>query len=129
MLTLSVMPFILLVPMLEVNDTHLFNPLWPEHARLHEVWQLVTNAALGLACLWLAWWKGRVRAAAMLGLLVTTGFLTAYALRTTYGGSMRHTDGTELTIFTLNSSLLVMLGASVALAILAWHPRSSVAGR
>lgn len=126
-LTLSVIPFVLIVPLLEINATHVFNPLWPKHARLHEVWQLATNVALGTSCLWLAWWKSRVRAAASLGLLVTTGFLVAFALRTTYGGSMRHADGTELTVFGLNSSFLVMLFASVALAFLAWRPRSTVA--
>ncbi len=120
-LSLSVMPFLLIVPLLEINETHVFNPLWPEHARLHEVWQLATNVALALACLWLAWAEGRVRAAALLGLLVTGGFLFAYFLRHAYGGSMRHTDGTELAVFGMNSSLLVMLGASLALALLAWR--------
>ncbi len=122
-LSLSVMTFVLIVPLLEISETHVFNPLWPGHARLHEVWQLATNVGLGLTCLWLAWFGGRVRAASLLGLLVTAGFLIAYALRHSYGGSMRHTDGSELMVFGINSAVLTMLVASVALAIVAWPVR------
>ena len=119
-LSLSVMTFVLIVPLLEISDTHVFNPHWPGHARLHEVWQLVTNMSLGILCLWLAWIEDRVRAAALLGLLVTAGFLVAYFLRDSYGGSMRHTDGSELMVLGINSSLVTMVAASVALAIVAW---------
>lgn len=123
--SLSVMTFVLIVPLLEINGTHVFNPLWPGHARLHEVWQLATNVALGLVCLWLAWFGKRVRTASLLGLLVTTGFLIAYALRHSYGGSMKHTDGSELMVFGINSAVLTMLAATVALAIVAWPVRIS----
>lgn len=124
-LSLSVMTFVLLVPLLEINETHVFNPLWPGHARLHEVWQLATNFSLGLVCLWLAWFGGRVRSASLLGLLVTGGFLIAYALRQTYGGSMRHTDGSELIVFGVNAGVLTMVAATVALAIVAWRAKAS----
>ncbi len=117
------MPFVLLVPLLEIGDTHVFNPLWPEHARLHEVWQLATNFSLGLACLWLAWIKDKVRAASALALLVTGGLLAAFLLKDLYGGSMRHTDGTEFLVLGINSAVLVMMAASLALAVLAWPGR------
>ncbi len=119
-LSLIVMTFVLIVPQLEISETHVFNPLWPGHARLHEVWQLATNVVLGLSCLWLAWFGDKVRAASLLGLLVTGGFLVAYVLRNSYGGSMRHTDGSELMAFGINSGVLTMLAASVALTIVAW---------
>ncbi len=63
--------------------------------------------------------------AALLGLLVTAGFLIAYALRRSYGGSMRHTDGSELMVFGINSAVLTMLAATIALAIVAWPVRLS----
>lgn len=119
-LSLCLLPFLLIVPVLEINETHVFNSAWPSHARLHEVWQLVTNFAIGLFCLWLAWRAGKVRAAALLALTATGGFLIAYVLRASYGGSMRHTDGTELMVAGINSSMLVMLIASIVLAALAW---------
>lgn len=119
-LSLSVLTFVLVVPLLEVNETHVFNPAWPEHARLHEVWQLITNVAVGLICLWLAWFGDRVREASLLGLTVTGGFLAAYFIRTSYGGSMRHTDGSELMVFGINAAVLTMAAAFFALAIIAW---------
>lgn len=120
LLTLAVLVFALVVPILEVGETHVFNPLWPEHARLHEVWQLLTNSALGAVCLWLAWGQGRVRLASGLALLVTGGFLASFALASTYGGSMRHTDGSEIAVAGVNAGVLVMVAASMILAAIAW---------
>ncbi len=128
-LSLSVMIFVLVVPLLEVNDTHVFNPAWPGHARLHEVWQLITNVALGLICLWLAWFAHKVRAASLLGLTVTGGFLAAYFIRASYGGSMRHTDGSELMLLGVNAAVITMVAASSALAVIAWIGSSADARR
>ena len=119
LLTLAVATFGLLVPVLEISETHLFNPLWPPHARLHEGWQLVTNSAIAGVCLWLAWRKGDVRGAALLALVVVAGFLAAFGLSATYGGSMLHTDGSEIAIGGVNVAVLVMVLAGVILAILA----------
>lgn len=119
LLTLAVATFGLMVPVLEISETHLFNPLWPPHARLHEGWQLVTNSAIAAVCLWLAWRKGDVRGAALLALVVVAGFLAAFGLRATYGGSMLHTDGSEIAIGGVNVAVLVMVLAGAILAILA----------
>jgi hypothetical protein len=35
------------------NRTHLFNPAWPPHAKLHDAWTVVLGAALGGTALWL----------------------------------------------------------------------------
>lgn len=35
------------------NRTHLFNPAWPPHAKLHDAWTLVLGVALGGTALWL----------------------------------------------------------------------------
>ena len=94
-LTVSVSTFLLVVPILEISGTHVFNPHWPAHARLHEVWQLTTNAGLAMLSLWLAWRTKHLRIASAVGLMVTTGFLAAFSLSDGYGGSMRHTDATS----------------------------------
>jgi hypothetical protein len=84
------------IPVLEINDSHLFNPDWPPHARLHEAWQLGTNAGLALTAVWLAF-KGLPRLASGLALLIVAPLLIAYALRSGFGGSMSR-DGLNDTI-------------------------------
>ena len=32
--------------LLDIGNTHLFNPDWDEHARVHEVWRLSTNSLI-----------------------------------------------------------------------------------
>lgn len=47
LVTVGIVFYALVVPIFEINASHVFNPHWPPHARLHEVWQLATNCALG----------------------------------------------------------------------------------
>jgi len=87
--------FVVVLPVLEVGPTHLVNPTWPAHARIHEAWQLLSNACLSLACLWLAFRKGEVRWAGLLGLCLTLPFLVAVLLQGLYGGSLTHVQNGE----------------------------------
>lgn len=105
--TIGALTYGLLVPVLEINSTHLFNPDWTPHARLHEAWQLATNTGLALFCLWLAWFRNNVRLPGVLAMFITGGFLFAYAIRSTYGGSMVHSDGSEKAIMGLNLGVVV----------------------
>ncbi len=107
LLTLGILTYGLLVPVLEISSTHVFNPNWPAHALLHEVWQLITNSMLGLYCLWLIWMKEKVVLPSLLGMLVTGGFLVAYLLKGLYGGSMVHTDGSEISLLGINAGVMV----------------------
>lgn len=112
------------VPVFEINATHVFNPEWAPHARLHEVWQLVTNTSLGLLCLWLAWVKGNIRAASALGIFIMGGFLLAYATRAFYGGSMVLSDGSEKMLLGLNLGVLSFtVGILLSLAAIALERR------
>lgn len=121
LITLGALIYGLAVPILEINATHVFNPEWPPHARLHEVWQLITNSSLALLALWLAWFRNEVRLASVLAILVTGGFLIAYAIRNTYGGSMILSDGSEKMISGINLGvagfgLVIALSASALLS-------------
>jgi hypothetical protein len=107
--------FILVVPYLEIGQTHVFNPDWPAHARLHEVWQLLTNAGIALLSLWALWRAERPVLAGGLALLVSGPFMAAYLLRHQYGGSMQHSDGSELLLLGLNPAVYLLAGISVAL--------------
>lgn len=105
LLTLGVLTFGVGVPLLEINATHVFNPDWTPHARIHEVWQLFTNSWLALLCLWFVWARSEIILPAIIGLAVTGGFLIAYFIRGSYGGSMKYLDGTEKLVFGINIGL------------------------
>ncbi len=113
--TFSVLLYAVVVPFLEINDTHVFNPNWTPHVRIHEVWQLITNTSIGILCLWLVWKKNQVMLPGILSMLITGGFLVAFFLKDTYGGSMKYLDGNEKTLLGINIGLL---GFGFAFALL-----------
>lgn len=115
-LFLCVLPFGLLTPILEISPTHVFNPDWPGHARLHVAWQLATNSALALLCVWLAWRRNKAKLAATIALIVTCGFLFAFALSRFYGGTMQHSDGSELLVGGVNVAVALMTVSALGLA-------------
>jgi len=114
-ITFSIVLYAIAVPFLEINNTHVFNPDWTPHAKIHEVWQLITNTGIGLLCLWLVWIKKETKISALLSLLVTGGFLLAFSLKELYGGSMKYLDGSEKTLFGIN---IGVLGFGVAFLLL-----------
>ncbi|MEW7291058.1 hypothetical protein [Aquimarina sp. 2304DJ70-9] len=101
-ITFSVVLYAIVVPYLEINTTHVFNPDWTPHARIHEVWQLFTNTSIGILCLWLVWKKREVLLSSTLSMVITGSFLIAFALQDMYGGSMKFLDGSENTILGIN---------------------------
>lgn len=105
-ITFSVILYAVVVPFLEINETHVWNPDWTPHVRIHEVWQLITNSSIGALCLWLVWFKKETNLSALLSLFVTGGFLLAYILKDTYGGSMKYLDGSEKTVLGINIGVL-----------------------
>ena len=118
LVTVGIVFYALVVPIFELNETHLFNPGWEPHVRLHEAWQLTTNCAIGLFSLWLVWWRGNIRLSSLMTFFVTGGFLLAYVLRDSYGGSMVLSDGSEKLIFGINLGLFAY-SLAIALALLA----------
>ena len=45
----------------DLNVTHLFNPDWPGHAKLHDAMSFIMSMGLGGAALWLIWEPERRR--------------------------------------------------------------------
>lgn len=130
MVTVGIVFYAVVVPILEINDTHVFNQAWEPHARLHETWQLFTNTAIGAYSVWLVWVRDNLRLASLLTLFVTGGFLMAYWLRDGYGGSMVLTDGSEKMILGVNLGLfaytLAILLAGLAVALERRRPDRSL---
>ena len=105
-ITFSVFLYAIVVPFLDINETHIWNPDWTPHVRIHEVWQLITNSSIGVVCLWLVWCKKEVQLSTLLSLIVMGGFLLAFFLKDGYGGSMKYLDGSEKTLFGINIAIL-----------------------
>lgn len=114
-ITFSIILYAIAVPYLEINATHVFNPDWTPHVRIHEVWQLITNTSIGILCLWLVWVKKETKISAILSLLITGGFLLAFILQEFYGGSMKYIDGSEKTLLGIN---IGVLGFGIAFILL-----------
>lgn len=106
LLTFGIIIYAVGVPILEINSTHVFNPDWTPHAKIHEVWQLITNSSIGLFSFWLVWHKQKIVIPSILGLLITGGFLLAFVIQDLYGGSMKYLDGSEKTLLGINIGVL-----------------------
>lgn len=105
-MTFGILIYAIGVPILEINNTHVFNQDWTPHARIHEVWQLLTNSGIGLFSFWLVWNKQKIIVPSLLGLLITGGFLVAFVLKDFYGGSMKYLDGSEKAVLGINIGIL-----------------------
>ncbi|MEQ8421674.1 MAG: hypothetical protein RIB64_16815 [Arenibacter algicola] len=114
-ITFSILLYAIVVPFMEINATHVFNPNWTPHVRIHEVWQLITNSGIGLFSIWLVWGKNETKISAILSLLVTGGFLVAFMLQEFYGGSMKYLDGSEKQLLGIN---IGVLGFGIAFILL-----------
>ena len=108
------------LPMLaEFNATHVVNPDWPGHARLHNVWLIVQNALLGLLSLYLLWIqpsREKLLIAGSIGAIIFGGFLIAGATAPLYGGSLTDAgaevvvvDGTDINVYVLGASFVLSL--------------------
>jgi len=120
LISLGVLVYMVLIPYLEMNASHVFNPQWPGHARLHEVWQLTTNISLGLVALWLSWKEQRIQMAAVISICVMGGVLVAHMSEGLYEGTLlsgniaRTVLGLELAAFV---ALVVVILSVVAILI------------
>ncbi len=119
LITFCVVIFAIVIPVLEVNDSHVFNATWPAHARFHEVWQLITNCGIGLLCLWLAWINDSIRLASVLVVLVMGGVLVAHGIQDSYSGSILSGNtsktilGMELAAFAASLAVAMAIGAAL----------------
>ena len=72
--------------LLDIGDTHLFNPDWDEHSRVHEVWRLVTNFMIAFLGLYLIWKKNMHSIASLLSLCMILGFMISVITMPFYNG-------------------------------------------
>lgn len=93
------------------------------HARVHEVWQLLTNTALGRYAAWRLWRHHDLRTASVINSVVMVSFLAAFLVRDSYGGSMVVEGRGELRLLGLNIAVFGFWLALLCNAAAVWLQR------
>ncbi len=70
----------------DTGHTHLLNPDWDAHSRVHEVWRLSTNIFIAVIGLYLLWVKNYLLLPALLSSCIVLGFFSAIFTMSLYGG-------------------------------------------
>ena len=111
----------------DLNETHLFNPDWSPHARMHGAWLLFSGACIAGFSLFRAWVHDELIVPSVVGLLFVSGFWLAALSTPFYGGALVDHDGYKDTLLGLNANVLVFLvvtGTLVTVLIYAMRSRS-----
>ncbi|MEL6574193.1 MAG: DUF6640 family protein, partial [Pseudomonadota bacterium] len=88
-----------LVPAIaDLNETHLFNPLWSDHARFHGAWFLAFTAGIAVIALFLIWVRDDVFLPIAFGLMFVAGFWVATVFGPAYGGALVDDNGYVQTV-------------------------------
>ena len=70
----------------DTGHTHLLNPDWDAHSRVHEVWRLSTNILIAGIGLYLLWVSNYLILPALLSSCIVLGFFSAIFTMSLYGG-------------------------------------------
>lgn len=112
----------ILPPIADLNATHVTNPLWPSHARLHTVWLVCSNSLIALIAVHVLWRRvrepdpGALRLAIVLVGAVLLGFFVAAAAQSVYGGALTDPNGVALKLGSLDANLAAFLACATSLA-------------
>ena len=127
LLSIPALHLVFVPPIADLNASHVLNPLWPGHARLHTVWLLTTNSLVAVAALWILWrpldgyLRRAIRLAGTLVGAVLGGFFVAGSTRALYDGSFTDVPDLARTVGGVDANLavfslhLVLLALSLAL--------------
>jgi hypothetical protein len=98
-------------PLVDLSESHVLNPLWIGHARLHTVWLLATNSLVSLIALGVVWRPSALSTrhavlfgAALVG-AVLSGFFVAAATQSAYDGSLTDPNGVAAKVGPLDANL------------------------
>lgn len=99
----------------DLNETHLFNPLWSEHARFHGAWFLAFSAGVACTALYLIWRRDDVFIPIILGMMFAAGFWVATVFAPIYGGALVDTNGYVQAIAGIEANTLLFSVVSLLL--------------
>ena len=99
--------------LIDVGITHLQNPDWDAHARVHEVWRLSTNTFIAFLGLYLIWIMQKELLAALLSLCLLLGFWVSVLLMPFYDGLAIGQGVNELEPFGIPLNIISFAAVSV----------------
>ena len=98
----------------DVSSSHLLNPDWDSHARIHEAWRLSTNFLIFVLGIYFLWIKGKEVLSALISLTIPFGFVLASISMTLYEGTAvargipeLHVLGVPINVFMFSSVFLI----------------------
>jgi hypothetical protein len=130
LMTLATLIYGVIPLTVDLSPTHVLNPDWPAHARVHEVWLLSVGSSIALVALYFIWCYRRdtrlgVTLAGVLGVCNLGGFMFAAATADLYGGilvdpvtapMMPGNDmiaGVPANLFAFSLALVILLAGAV----------------
>jgi hypothetical protein len=99
--------------LIDVGITHLQNPDWDAHARVHEVWRLSTNTFIAFLGLYLIWIIQKELLAAILSLCLLLGFWVSVLLMPFYDGLAIGQGVNELEPFGIPLNIISFAAVSI----------------
>lgn len=99
--------------LIDVGITHLQNPDWDAHARVHEVWRLSTNTFIAFLGLYLIWIMQKELLAAILSLCLLLGFWVSVLLMPFYDGLAIGQGVNELELFGIPLNIISFAAVSI----------------
>ena len=121
-MTLAIGVFTFIPPLADLTtDTHVFNPGWMPHARVHTVWLLGFTSGVGLVSLYFLWFRKigssfNEDLAGTLAVIVYGSFFLSASTLGLYGGALTdHEGGIEQSIHGLDLNVFTFGVATIIL--------------
>ncbi|MEM8771357.1 MAG: DUF6640 family protein [Pseudomonadota bacterium] len=105
----------------DINESHLLNPSWSAHARVHEAWLLSFGAAMAMLSLYLVWIRDALILPSVIGLSFVAGFWIAYLTAPLYGGALVDENGVETRILGLEANVFTFAVVTTVLLIVLFY--------
>lgn len=105
-MTLGTMVYSIIPAIADLNETHLLNPAWSEHARLHSAWFLAFTAAMAFMSLFILWKRDQLLLPSVVGLSFAGGFWVAVLTAPFYCGALVDKNGIETVVFSLDANVV-----------------------
>lgn len=125
-ISLSIAVFTFIPPIADLaTNTHVFNPGWTPHSRVHTVWLLGVTSSTGLVALYLLWFRKtetgfNLNLAVTMAACVYGSFFLSAVTAGFYGGALTDVNsGMNIRILGIDPNLFTF-GVALLLLLIGW---------